>query len=103
MIRVNKMKLQVVKLYPIFLDSVISTELHCDVSPKGSLDEVVFHFDSILCLKSGCWFSNAEESTIPHPFLVILAPVKSDPLFWSWVTFFGVRHHPEQFKVEYLG
>ena len=50
MIRVNKMKLQVVKLYPIFLDSVISTELHCDVSPKGSLDKGVFQFDLILCL-----------------------------------------------------
>ena len=100
MIRVNKMKLQVVKLYPIFLDSVISTELHCDVSPKGSLDKGVFQFDSVF--KSGCWFSNA-ESTIPHPFLVILAPVKSDTLFWSWVIFFGVGHHPEQFKVENLG
>ena len=39
-ILVNTLEIQKL-LYPIFLDSVISTELHRDVSPKGHLDRIV--------------------------------------------------------------
>ena len=83
MIRVNKMKLQVVKLYPIFLDSVISTELHCDVSPKGSLDEGVFQFDLILCFSLV-----ADSAMLKNP--QFLTPFSSFSLQLRVIRCFGV-------------
>ena len=84
------------KKYPIFLDSVISTELHCDVSPKshliGRIYKELFHFLSFKTNSQG----KTEKSSNPHPFCVILAPVESDTLFWSWVIFLWVGHHPEK-------
>ena len=74
--------------YPIFLDSVILAELHCDVSPKSHLSGIY------ICIRAELY--DLKVIQFPHPILIILTPVESDLLLWSWVIFLWVWRKPKR-------